>query len=74
MAPIELPTRKKALLDWIYLQRQEGLPTAFDELSLKAIDWKKLHRYALNFPSPCELRWRRLRLKILYRGSFLTNL
>jgi predicted transcriptional regulator of viral defense system len=41
---------EKAFLDWIYLQRQEGLPTAFDELSLEKIDWKKLHRYALKFP------------------------
>jgi predicted transcriptional regulator of viral defense system len=41
---------EKALLDWIYLQRQEGLPTAFDELSLKAVDWKNLHRYAVRFP------------------------
>ena len=41
---------EKALLDWIYLQRQEGLPTAFDELSLKAIDWKRLLRYSLKFP------------------------
>jgi predicted transcriptional regulator of viral defense system len=41
---------EKAFLDWIYLQRQQGLPTAFDELSLKAIDWKKLHRYSLKFP------------------------
>ena len=42
---------EKALLDWIYLQRQEGLPTAFDELNLKSIDWKKLHRYALKYPA-----------------------
>ena len=42
--------QEKALLDWIYLQRQEGLPTAFDELNLKAIDWRKLHRYALKYP------------------------
>lgn len=41
---------EKALLDWTYLQRQEGLPTAFDELNLRAIDWKKLHRYALKYP------------------------
>jgi predicted transcriptional regulator of viral defense system len=41
---------EKALLDWIYLQRQEGLPTAFDELNLRTIDWKKLHRYALKYP------------------------
>jgi predicted transcriptional regulator of viral defense system len=41
---------EKAFLDWIYLQRQEGLPTAFDELNLKTIDWRKLHRYALKYP------------------------
>ena len=40
---------EKALLDWVYLQRQEGLPTAFDELTLKEIDWKKLRRYALKY-------------------------
>ena len=42
---------EKALLDWIYLQRQEGLPTAFDEMNLKAVEWNKLHRYALVYPS-----------------------
>jgi predicted transcriptional regulator of viral defense system len=42
---------EKAFLDWIYLQRQEGLPTAFDELALGSIDWKKLHRYALKYPN-----------------------
>jgi predicted transcriptional regulator of viral defense system len=41
---------EKALLDWVYLQRQEGLPTAFDELDLKTVDWKKLYRYAGKFP------------------------
>jgi len=30
----------KALLDWIYLQRQEGLPVVLDELNLKATDQK----------------------------------
>jgi predicted transcriptional regulator of viral defense system len=42
---------EKALLDWVYLQRQEGLPTAFDEFDVKSIDWKKLHRYAAKFPA-----------------------
>ncbi|HJZ64261.1 MAG TPA: hypothetical protein VKD70_08085 [Candidatus Acidoferrum sp.] len=42
---------EKALLDWLYLQRQEGLPTAFDELNLKGIDTKKLFRYALKYPN-----------------------
>jgi predicted transcriptional regulator of viral defense system len=42
---------EKALLDWLYLQRQEGLPTAFDELNLKGIDRKKLLRYAVKYPN-----------------------
>jgi predicted transcriptional regulator of viral defense system len=41
---------EKALLDWVYLQRQEGLPTAFDELTVNSIDWKKLQRYSLRYP------------------------
>jgi hypothetical protein len=31
---------EKALLDWVYLQCQEGLPAALDELSPSAIDKK----------------------------------
>jgi len=42
---------EKALLDWLYLQRQDGLPTAFDELNLKGIDRKKLLRYAVKYPN-----------------------
>jgi predicted transcriptional regulator of viral defense system len=42
---------EKALLDWVYLQRQEGLPTAFDELNLQGIDRKKLYRYAAKYPN-----------------------
>jgi hypothetical protein len=41
---------EKALLDWVYLQRQEGLPVTLDELSLSAIDKKKLRKYALKYP------------------------
>jgi predicted transcriptional regulator of viral defense system len=41
---------EKALLDWVYLQRQEGLPVTLDELSLNAIDKKKLRKYALKYP------------------------
>ena len=44
----------KALLDWVYLQRQEGLPTALHELSFKGIDWKKLHCYSLKFPQSVQ--------------------
>jgi predicted transcriptional regulator of viral defense system len=42
---------EKALLDWVYLQRQEGLPVVLDELSLNAIDKKKLQKYALKYPN-----------------------
>ena len=45
---------EKALLDWIYLQRHEGLPVAFDELSLNVIDKKKLRQYALKYPNSVQ--------------------
>jgi len=45
---------EKALLDWIYLQRQEGLSVAFDELSLKTMDRKKLRRYSLKYPKSVQ--------------------
>jgi predicted transcriptional regulator of viral defense system len=41
---------EKALLDWIYLNRQEGLPTALDELHLEFLSLPKLRQYALRFP------------------------
>jgi predicted transcriptional regulator of viral defense system len=41
---------EKALLDWIYLNRQEGLPTALDELHLEFLSLPKLREYALRFP------------------------
>ena len=41
---------EKALLDWIYLSRQEGLPTPCDELQLQLLDREKLLRYAERFP------------------------
>lgn len=45
---------EKALLDWVYLQRQEGLPTPLDELSLNAIDKKKLRKYGLKYPNSVQ--------------------
>jgi predicted transcriptional regulator of viral defense system len=45
---------EKALLDWVYLQRQEGLPVALDELSFKPIDRKKLQKYAAKFPKSVQ--------------------
>ena len=41
---------EKALLDWIYLNRQEGLPTPLDELQLQFLTPAKLREYALRFP------------------------
>jgi predicted transcriptional regulator of viral defense system len=41
---------EKALLDWIYLNRQEGLPTPLDELQLQFLTPARLRDYALRFP------------------------
>src|SRR5437588_9453547 len=41
---------EKALLDWIYLNRQEGLSTPLDELQLQFLTPAKLRDYALRFP------------------------
>jgi predicted transcriptional regulator of viral defense system len=41
---------EKALLDWIYLSRQEGLPTPLDELHLQFLAPAKLLEYAQRFP------------------------
>jgi predicted transcriptional regulator of viral defense system len=41
---------EKALLDWIYLTRQEGLPTPLDEINLQFLNPGKLRAYAERFP------------------------
>jgi predicted transcriptional regulator of viral defense system len=41
---------EKALLDWIYLSRQEGLPTPLDEVNLQFLNAVKLRAYAERFP------------------------
>jgi predicted transcriptional regulator of viral defense system len=41
---------EKALLDWIYLTRQEGLPTPLDEINLQFLNLGKLRAYAKRFP------------------------
>jgi hypothetical protein len=41
---------EKALLDWIYLSRQEGLPTPLDEINVQFLDLPKLRSYAKRFP------------------------
>ena len=45
---------EKALLDWIYLERLEGLPVVLDELNLKVTDKSKLLKYASNYPIPVQ--------------------
>ena len=45
---IALP--EKALLDWIYLSRQEGLPTPLDEINLQFLNQQKLREFAERFP------------------------
>jgi predicted transcriptional regulator of viral defense system len=45
---IALP--EKALLDWIYLSRQEGLPTPLDEINLQFLNRQKLRELAERFP------------------------
>ena len=41
---------EKALLDWVYLTRQEGLPTPLDEINLQFLNPGKLRTYAELFP------------------------
>lgn len=45
---IALP--EKALLDWIYLSRQEGLPTPLDEINVRFLNPGKLREFANKFP------------------------
>ncbi len=46
----QIAAPEKALLDWIYLNRQEGLPTPVDELNLQFLNSQKLREYAEKFP------------------------
>jgi len=41
---------EKALLDWVYLTRQEGLPTPLDEINLQFLNTGTLRAYAERFP------------------------
>ena len=51
---------EKALLDWIYLNRQAGLPIVLDEVDLRGLDRVKLIAYAQRFPSTVERDTRQL--------------
>ena len=41
---------EKALLDWVYLTRQEGLPTPLDEMQIQFLNAVTLRKYAERFP------------------------
>jgi hypothetical protein len=43
---------EKALLDWIYLLRQEGSIVPTDELDLHPLEFQKVLQYAEKFPRP----------------------
>lgn len=45
---------EKALLDWVYLHRQEGSAIQTDELDLQRLDRSKLLQYATHFPVPVK--------------------
>jgi predicted transcriptional regulator of viral defense system len=45
---------EKALLDWIYLQRQDGLQVVLDDLNLKVVDRAKVLKYAEKYPIPVQ--------------------
>ena len=47
---ISIAEPEKALLDWIYLTRQEGLPTPLDEINLQFLNPVKLRAHAERFP------------------------
>ena len=45
---------EKALLDWVYLRRQEGSTINTDELDLQRLDRGRLLQYAAKFPIPVK--------------------
>jgi len=45
---------EKALLDWVYLRRQEGSTINTGELDLQRLDRGKLLQYAAKFPIPVK--------------------
>ena len=45
---------EKALLDWVYLGRQEGSTIHTDELDLQRLDRGKLLQYSAKFPIPVK--------------------
>jgi hypothetical protein len=63
---IKIAEPEKALLDWIYLNRQEGLPTPLDEVNLRFLEPAKLRSYALRFPRAVNDTIKELLLEAAY--------
>ena len=61
---------EKALLDWIYLSRQEGLPTPLDELHLQFLNLVKLRAYAQRFPRTVSETVRDLLVETAYPSQY----
>jgi len=59
---------EKALLDWIYLNRQEGLPTPLDELNLQFLSLQKLRAEAARFPGTVNAVVEKLLLEAIAPG------
>jgi hypothetical protein len=65
---------EKALLDWIYLTRQEGLPTPLDEINLQFLNPGKLRAYAERFPKTVNQIIRDLLLEKAFPSQALAEL
>ena len=65
---------EKALLDWIYLTRQEGLPTPLDEINLQFLNLGKLRTYAERFPKTVNQTIKDLLLEKAFPSSGLGEL
>lgn len=60
---------EKALLDWIYLLRQEGSIVPTDELDLHVLDFSRLLQYSEKFPKPV----RQEALELVARAKVFTR-
>jgi predicted transcriptional regulator of viral defense system len=65
---------EKALLDWVYLTRQEGLPTPLDEINLQFLNTGKLRAYAERFPKTVNVTIKDLLLEKAFPSEELAEL
>jgi len=64
---------EKALLDWVYLNRQEGLPTPLDEIHLQFLSPLKLRDYARKFPRTVNETIKDLLVETAYPSTALNE-